>query len=731
MSPPHTGAEGPSPGRLLEGQVRTQLERILASQIFVRSERLTRFLRFVVEKKLDGAGDTLKEQVLGHELYGKGLEFDGAVDPIVRVDARRLRDKLREYYAECKRDPVIISLPKGSYVPVFEFNSAAPLPFVLTRADKKDTGVAGEEVPRVSRWRWIAAASLTVLAAVAAWLAFNRPPNPSLRVVPLTSYPGFEGAPSLSPDGNFVAFAWSGFEKADQQKPAPSHIYIKEVGGESLRRLTQAQASETAPSWSPDGRSIAFVRAGQGIFLASVAGGMERKVSDSGTHVGWTPDSKAVLIRDSPGPPGFSIFEISLENLQRRRLTYPPLGIGDWKFDVSPDGEILAFIRYERPGVGDLFRMPMRGGEPRRLTNWHQPLGGVVWTPGGRELIFSVNDETGENLWRISAAVAEPERGVQVAGIRGEAAMPAISRPAPGHPARLAFQKRYQNVSLRLIDLDAPLSEGVIQAVQPFLVSTRRDNPGAFSRDGSRVAFVSDRAGSGMQLWVANRDGANLRKLTSISAMPFWVGSWSPDSRRIAFDAAVNGNSDIYVVDANGGPPVRLTLDRADDIFPNWSSDGRWIYFCSGRTGGLEVWKVPAGGGGAVQVTRNGGFEAQESPDGKFLYYLERPAPRTRGGSRVMRMPVDGGPPTAVLEGIYYGSWSVAEKGIVFLIHEPAFDAVDLYRFSDRKTQRLGRLPFPQSANAGRMTVSRDGRWLLVNKVDRSDADLMLVEDFR
>ena len=729
MSPPHTDAEGASPGRLLEGQVRTQLERILDSQIFVRSERLTRFLRFVVEKKLEGAGDTLKEQVLGRELYGKGLEFDGAIDPIVRVDARRLRDKLREYYAEFKRDPVIISLPKGSYVPVFEFNSAAPLPFVLTRAEKKDSGVEGENVHFARRWKWIAIA-LTA-AAAATWLAFNRPPNPTLKVEPLTSYPGFEGAPSLSPDGNFVAFAWSGFEKADQQKPAPSHIYIKEVGGESLRRLTQSQAGETAPSWSPDGRSIAFVRAGQGVFLASVAGGMERKVSDSGTHVGWTPDSKSVLIRDSDGPPGFSLYEISLENLARRRLTYPPLGIGDWKFDVSPDGQTVAFIRYERPGVGGLFRMPLRGGEPHRLTDWHQPLGGVVWTPDGRELIFSVNDETGENLWRISAAVAEPGRGVQLAGIRGEAAMPAISRPAPGHPVRLAFQKRYLNVSLRLIDLNAPLSDGMIQAVQPFLVSTRRDNPGAFSPDAGRVAFVSDRAGSGMQLWVANRDGANLRKLTSLSAMPFWVGSWSPDSRRIAFDAAVNGNSDIYVVAANGGPPVRLTLDRADDIFPNWSSDGRWIYFCSGRTGGLEVWKVPAEGGEAVQVTRNGGFEAQESPDGKFLYYLERPSPRIGGGSRLLRMSVDGGPPTVVLEGIYYGSWSVAEKGIVFLVHEAAFDAVDLYPFSDRKTQRLGKLPFRQSNTAGRITVSRDGRWLLVNKVDRSDADLMLVEDFR
>ena len=100
--------------------VRSQLENVLASELFSRSERLSAFLRFVVEETLDGRGETLKEPVLAHQLYGKDADFDGASNPIVRVDARRLRDKLREYYADATADPVVISLPKGSYVPAFE-----------------------------------------------------------------------------------------------------------------------------------------------------------------------------------------------------------------------------------------------------------------------------------------------------------------------------------------------------------------------------------------------------------------------------------------------------------------------------------------------------------------------------------------------------------------------------------------------------------------------------------
>ena len=105
--------------------VRAQLERILASEVFSRSQQLRRFLSFIVEQRLAGQGHSLKESVLAHELYGKGTDFDGGADPVVRVDARRLRDKLREYY-EGRSDPVVISLPKGSYVPVFEANSASP-----------------------------------------------------------------------------------------------------------------------------------------------------------------------------------------------------------------------------------------------------------------------------------------------------------------------------------------------------------------------------------------------------------------------------------------------------------------------------------------------------------------------------------------------------------------------------------------------------------------------------
>ena len=118
--------------------MRAELARILASEVFARSDRLTAFLTYIVDQTLNGHGAALKEQVLAMEVYGKDADFSAAADPIVRVDARRLRDKLREYYASAPHDPVVISVPKGSYAPVFEVHA-------LTEPAPADGGAVGVE----------------------------------------------------------------------------------------------------------------------------------------------------------------------------------------------------------------------------------------------------------------------------------------------------------------------------------------------------------------------------------------------------------------------------------------------------------------------------------------------------------------------------------------------------------------------------------------------------------
>src|SRR5215831_6464041 len=137
---------------------RRQLDKVLASAGFSRNARLSRFLRFVVERHLEGRDQELKESLIAIEVFGRPPGYDSKQDPIVRTEASRLRARLSEYYlADGKGDSIIIDLPKGGYVPV-------------VRSAERTDKPAAPEAARLNKWRipvGIAALALLVVALAA------------------------------------------------------------------------------------------------------------------------------------------------------------------------------------------------------------------------------------------------------------------------------------------------------------------------------------------------------------------------------------------------------------------------------------------------------------------------------------------------------------------------------------------------------------------------------------
>src|SRR5437868_14336635 len=113
------GASEPIPPLVRPELVQRHLEKVLVSAEMCRSKKLCQFLRFTVEEVLRGHGSELKEYAIAVGVFKRNREFDPGADPIVRVQARRLRSKLEQYYqTEGRDDPIQIEYPVGGYAPI-------------------------------------------------------------------------------------------------------------------------------------------------------------------------------------------------------------------------------------------------------------------------------------------------------------------------------------------------------------------------------------------------------------------------------------------------------------------------------------------------------------------------------------------------------------------------------------------------------------------------------------
>jgi Tol biopolymer transport system component/predicted Ser/Thr protein kinase len=603
------------------------------------------------------------------------------------------------------------------------FQTVRDLKAALADLEEDTEFGVGARVSTAKRARglWVAG-TLAVVALVAAGLYF-RPasvPEAAMQIIPLTSDPGNQSAPTFAPDGKQVAYIWDGEHQNNVD------IYVKMISTGSQLRLTSDPAYDGGPVWSPDGNYIAFFRNVSpekcAILLISPLGGSERKVADRWTGLGmgmdWSPDSKWLAMPDrSSSSVPFGLFLVSVETGEKTRLT-SGRALGDAAPAFSPNGRMLAFTRTRTDSlmeleVLDLDERFLPRGEPRRLTDDSLFVNMSHWTSDGRSIIFSARARGASafSLWRIDPWGKSKPQPLPFA--HGDVRSFAVARS--GH--RLVYPQVVIDTNLWRIGL----SDGRTATPEQLTTATVRDQNAQFSPDGTRIVFDSDRSGQS-ELWTAKSDGSNQQALVAIRDAQVAAGRWSPDGETVAFGATIQGHTQIYTISAEGGWLRQLTHDPGENTAPSWSRDGKWIYFASERTGIFELWKIPREGGHEVQITQGGGFYAEESMDGKVIYFEKS---RSRGS--LWSLPVEGGPEVQVLDAVGDRTWTVSDDGIYFSDGtSPA--VLQFFRFANQRVTSLARLAKPLIAG---MSVSPDRRWLLYSEIDQSGGNLMLVENFR
>jgi Tol biopolymer transport system component len=547
---------------------------------------------------------------------------------------------------------------------------------------------------------------------------FSKHSRAALKLVPFTSSQGEKSAPVFSPDGNEITYTWSG-DKSDN-----TDIYVKLVGAGRPLRLTSDPAADLSPTWSPDGRFIAFLRrtsTGAAYYVVPTLGGPERKIADAFYEdllrirrvMDWSPDGKYLAVTDlvSPQDSRPSVLLLSVEDGQRRVLASPSAAfLGAPTF--SPDGKTLAFVQGAGFLAQDIFVLPVSGGEPRRLTVDNRLIDGLTWTRDAKQIVFSSTRTGLSNLWQVSLSGGPPEL---ISGAGEDTHAPSISPRGD----RLAYV--HSLVHVNIWRTEGPGVRGTREPSVKLIASSRIDGEGDYSPDGKRIAFTSDRSGN-FEIWAANDDGSNPVQLTSLGGSATGSPSWSPDGKHIAFDSRLEGHSDIFVISAEGGSPRRVTTENAEDTVPAWSRNGEWIYFDSDRTGMQQIWKVPVIGGAAMQITKEDGFDPQESRDGSMLYFL-------KDDGSLWKMPVGGGEPVRALTDVY--KWQALDNGICFLDRAEGLARIKFFDFATGRTEEVTTVDSGPLAGNKMFSVSPDAKWILYGRVDQLESDVMLVENFR
>jgi serine/threonine-protein kinase len=615
----------------------TQLDRVLSSATFRRAERSTALLGYLVRHGLDGPADRLKEYTIGAEGLGRGASFDPRTDPIVRAEASRLRARLEQYYkTEGRSDAIVITLPKGSYVPRF--------------SHRAEPGQPADPVPAPRFLSSRSTVALVVLAALGLGFGLGRAletPGSTQAVQPAGArlevelakdgHLGAEVGPSivLARNGERVVFA-------SRDARGISRLYTRLLSEDQPIQLAGTDAARD-PFISADGQWVGFwsdgslrkvsTRGGSPVVLCEMPGSSGASWGTEDIIVGLSPSRKLWRLRQHSAARE-PILDLTAESASP---VWPQVLPGDDSvlYTVIPaagaDGATIEVVSL-RTGKRTIVQ---RNGTFGRYADGHLTyvnqgtLYAVKFDPGrvavegdavplvenvsySRAFGYAEMDvsETGMLIYRRGA-----ESGPFVAAQRdrsGGAVAPLVATPG-----RYSWPRATPDGRLALIATDRGTTAIRIYETRTGEVRKLASPTGEYrglmwGPNGKSLLL----AGMNGMTWIDLDRTTRPRSLTiSRSLQVPW--SIAPDGSRLAYyEMDQNTGLDLWTVpltsagtEIQAGTPERFFGTSAMESYPAFSPDGRWIAYASNESGPYEVYvrRFPDDGTGAVQVSRGGG----------------------------------------------------------------------------------------------------------------------------
>jgi Tol biopolymer transport system component len=398
--------------------------------------------------------------------------------------------------------------------------------------------------------------------------------GPSMTFRQQTYYAGFEGFPTLSPDGAFLAYAAASDDVMD--------IFLERVGGGNPINLTKRDDSAQAmPAFSPDGQFIAFWSSQDdgGIHVMGATGESVRRLTSAGFDPDWSPDGKKIVYAGEGAFDPLSrnaqsaLFVVDAAGGEPQRLFEGDAVDPEW----SPNGHRIAYwtnyVGGTDSGDRDIWTVRADGTDPVAVTEDVDVDWSPVWSPDGHYLYFSSDRGGSMNIWRV--------------------AIDEVSGRTQGEP-------------------------------EPLTTPSRWSGPLTLDGSGRRLAYMAMEARADLSRIELDPEALKfVGEAQPVTRGALQVSNYepSPDGAWVVFQTT-NMQEDLYLVRADGTGLRKLTDDRHKDRGPVWMPDGGEILFYSNRGGRWDLWSIRPDGSGLRQRT--------ETPEGHIGGWLPHVGPDNR-----------------------------------------------------------------------------------------------------
>jgi Tol biopolymer transport system component/DNA-binding winged helix-turn-helix (wHTH) protein len=413
------------------------------------------------------------------------------------------------------------------------------------------------------------AALASVIAAASVYFAWNASNSFGDRgELLLSTFDGSHTSPSLSPDGQMIAFLM-GVDGVAQ-------VFVKAIRSGEPVQITSGTAPSRRPRWSPRGDQVVFERAGQGIWSVSPLGGVARRIVEEGSNPNFSADGSMLVFERGPGSAqgntrwGLWLADAAGSNIRPISGTPEKFFWSEPGYPaLSPDGKWVAFFSQTAGPRGDFWIVRTEGGGARQITHDRREGGPPVWSGDSRSIIFASERRGSRTLWR------------------------------------------------------ATLDGGI----EPVTMGAGADDEPDVSRSGGAIVYSHRRNRAAIAVWDPATDA---RQIIVERPQPPWLPDLSPDGKRIAFFADIEGDMQLFTVALNGTDLRQVTFGtKQENIHPAWSPDGKSLYYyrrAFDRDGIKSGWRwISADGQDDVELvagwqwsTHNG---AQVDPSGRFVLY--------------------------------------------------------------------------------------------------------------